>query len=679
MSQWLDQTRALYCWISLDEEHNDLRVFLRYMVTAIERIFPELLGKTRSLLFASELPPIEMLSNTLINELDQAEHIFIVALDDFHIIHSEAIKELIKNLLLFPPQNMHLAILTRRDPSLKISSLRSHNRLTEIRTKDLSFSENEIVELVNKQSLTATGNETIRKLFTLTEGWIIGLRLALMTEKDGEIGLESLQNPEGNMDSIAAFLMEEVLKKQSNEIQLLLLKTSILDRFSRELMDEFIDDEDTKSRTTGGDFIQWLKISNLFLINLDIYEIWFRYHHLFQALLQQQLKLRFSKKEVASFHAIASKWYEKNGFIEEALDQILAAGDEKQAIKIIENHRQAVLNDDGWYILERWIKKVSPEVAHTSPIILLCNAWTLYYQLKLAAIPPFLEAAKALLDKGNHRQSLYGEISFFWGIFLYWGGQHGKSEALLLEATHLITEDYCQASGEAIMYWNLSRHALGKEEAALSDCNRILSRDVLMKAVFESRILGGLMHMSLISGDLSTTLMLAPRLGKMGKESAYVKAFMPYFTGYVHYSWNDMEAAVIQFEQVRENRYIFFTRAAIDAYALLVLTYQALQRIDRANEMMEEFLEFAKETEDESYMSIAQSCKAHLSILRGDLESAKLCQQSMDLSLDGGIMFYWAEIPRITHCRVLVEDGAVESLGKAEEYLKGTGFFESET
>ena len=55
-SQWLEQTKALYTWISLDEDLNDQRIFLFYFRAAIEKILPRVLEKTGALLQASKLP-----------------------------------------------------------------------------------------------------------------------------------------------------------------------------------------------------------------------------------------------------------------------------------------------------------------------------------------------------------------------------------------------------------------------------------------------------------------------------------------------------------------------------------------------------------------------------------------------------------------------------------------------
>ena len=62
--------------------------------------------------------------------------------------------------------------------------------------------------------------------------------------------------------------------------------------------------------------LDWLERSNIFLVALDDRQGWYRYHHLFQQLLQKQLQERMSKDEIAMLHRRASAWFADQGLIE---------------------------------------------------------------------------------------------------------------------------------------------------------------------------------------------------------------------------------------------------------------------------------------------------------------------------------------------------------------------------
>ena len=51
---------------------------------------------------------------------------------------------------------------------------------------------------------------------------------------------------------------------------------------------------------------------------------WFRYHHLFQNLLNRKLKHRFKQESIRVLHINASAWFAENGHVEEAIQHALA-------------------------------------------------------------------------------------------------------------------------------------------------------------------------------------------------------------------------------------------------------------------------------------------------------------------------------------------------------------------
>ena len=74
--------------------------------------------------------------------------------------------------------------------------------------------------------------------------------------------------------------------------------------------------------------------SNLFIIPLDLENRWFRYHHLFRQLLRTQMRRQNRPEEIAALHSRASRWFDENGLIEEALEHAIQAGDADWAAEI---------------------------------------------------------------------------------------------------------------------------------------------------------------------------------------------------------------------------------------------------------------------------------------------------------------------------------------------------------
>jgi LuxR family maltose regulon positive regulatory protein len=173
-SLWLEAWRGPYAWVSLDEEENDLRGFLNYLLAAIRKAFPKACATTYSLMQAPVLPPVSVLSRYLLNDLDQIEDPFILVVDDYHKIHEKAVHDLMTAILTHPPQNLHLMLLTRRDPPLLISALRGRGQMNEIGTYDLQFTAKETaVFLKNTLGLSVDG-KTAAFIQEKLEGWPAG-------------------------------------------------------------------------------------------------------------------------------------------------------------------------------------------------------------------------------------------------------------------------------------------------------------------------------------------------------------------------------------------------------------------------------------------------------------------------------------------------------------------------
>ena len=238
VSSWLEKSKIPYAWVSLSDEDNDLRLFVDILFTSLRKKFPKALRNINNHLETGSLPPLNVLSESLINDLDEIDKEFVLVLDDYHLIRNNQINELINKLLQFPAQQMQLVIITRNDPFLNINSLRAHSRINEIRMADLRFNESEILELLKNIFQTTTSRAISHKLMKQTEGWITGLRLLLLMVKKVEDLNEFLEKIHAINPTTTNFLLEEVISNKPESIRNCILKMSISERFCDELVEE---------------------------------------------------------------------------------------------------------------------------------------------------------------------------------------------------------------------------------------------------------------------------------------------------------------------------------------------------------------------------------------------------------------------------------------------------------
>ena len=87
----------------------------------------------------------------------------------------------------------------------------------------------------------------------------------------------------------------------------------------------------TPPGSTAADFLEELRrATSSRSLSMPATE-WFRYHHLFQELLENELLSVRGPDQVAALHQRASKWFEREGLIDEALKHALAAEDMERA------------------------------------------------------------------------------------------------------------------------------------------------------------------------------------------------------------------------------------------------------------------------------------------------------------------------------------------------------------
>ncbi|MCJ7520278.1 MAG: AAA family ATPase, partial [Anaerolineaceae bacterium] len=237
VSEWIAACNRPVAWLSLEEGDNDPTRFLAYFVAALQTIEPNIGAEMLSALQNPQMPPIELLLTTLLNEITAISHNFVLVLDDYHVIDSKPVDEALTFLLEHLPPQMHLVITTREDPHLPLARLRARSQLTEMRAADLRFTASEAAEFLNQVMGLNLSAEDIAALETRTEGWIAGLQLAAISMQRHQDPASFIKSFTGSHHFVLDYLVDEILEQQSESVQTFLLHTSILDRMCGPLCD----------------------------------------------------------------------------------------------------------------------------------------------------------------------------------------------------------------------------------------------------------------------------------------------------------------------------------------------------------------------------------------------------------------------------------------------------------
>ena len=350
-AEWLREAQRSVTWLSLDEADNDPARFLRYFLASLQVIDKQAGKETGLLLQAPEPPAQEVLMTTLLNELAAISQPFVLAVDDYQIIQTMSIHQLLNFIVERQPGQMHLVLLTREDPHLPLPRLRARGQITEVRQVDLRFTAQESAEFLEDVMGLKISDSDIQALERRTEGWIAGLQLAALSMQGRDDLQEFVQEFSGSNRYVLDYLAQEVFEKQPNEVQDFLLKTSILDQVCASLSNAVT--ERPGSRTV----LETLEQANLFITPLDQSRTWYRYHRLFRDLLRNRLRAQ-DESTLKVLHQRASSWYESNDLIPNAIQHALACADWERALKLFHSASNALIKQGETYTLLNWYNQI---------------------------------------------------------------------------------------------------------------------------------------------------------------------------------------------------------------------------------------------------------------------------------------------------------------------------------
>ena len=332
----------------------------------------------------AQLPPVDVLITPFINDLADLNGPVVLVFDDYHLISNNYVHDIIQFIIDHRPSLLHLVLLTREDPPLALARMRAKGEIIEFRAGALRFSEAETAVFMTGTMKLDIESEVITTLNIATEGWIAGLQLAALSmqgrtpeEIDGFIVDFS-----GCNRYIIDYLVSEVLSNLPKEVSDFLQQTAVLDRLCAPLCNAVTGREDSRQ------LLELLERGNLFLFPLDDQRQWYRYHHLFADALHAEL----SQEEQRSIHQKAARWYEADGYLEDAVAQAIAAFDYREAGRLIYLAASEIFLNGRLKTLISWLDALPDDFIRTNGELALCKMYILYFLGQIETIEPYITA-----------------------------------------------------------------------------------------------------------------------------------------------------------------------------------------------------------------------------------------------------------------------------------------------
>ena len=388
--EWLGvpPTDGGVAWLSLDAADNEPALFWTYVVMALQRVVPDV-GSSALELLVSSPATAELALTTLLNDLAAEPRTVWLVLDDYHLVDNPVIGESVAFLLERLPATVHVVISTRADPDLLLSRWRARGELVEIRAGELRFTPDEAAAYLNGAAGLDLNSDDVAVLEERTEGWIAALQLAVLSLRGRDDVSGFIARFAGDDRYVVDYLVEEVLRHQTDTVRDFLSQTAVLARLTGPLCDA------VTGRDDGGVMLEALERANLFLVALDDQRVWYRYHHLFADVLTARL-LAEQPSRVALLHDRASRWYEDQGLVEEAIRHALAALDFDRAAHLMELAVPLIRRNRQDGMLLGWLRALPDETVRRSPVL------SVFYGY-LLMVAGDLDAAELRLDEAERQ------------------------------------------------------------------------------------------------------------------------------------------------------------------------------------------------------------------------------------------------------------------------------------
>ena len=676
MSLWLDRLNDSYSWFTIDDDCNDLRVFLSYLGEFLKVDKKSRSSDLLEIAEAHELPKINFIIQKVLEAISHSEPAHVFVIDDYHLIQNEDIHSLMNALVKNFSLELKLVVLSRSFAKLNFYKADMYGQLHSIDLNDLKFLPEEIQFLSSEVFRMPVDNKTAQLIYEASEGWIIPIRLILKAYSEGISPNEIIDGIRLQSKEMSEYLLEEVLNFESDEIKEVLMAVSLFERFNLEIISVIISDDDLKTpeekTLVKGQMMDFISRS-LFVITLDNSGTWYRFQELVASFLKIRSSQFFSTKKRNDTIKAVSNYLETSGFLEEALKLNLEYGLITPAIDILVHHRDRYLNLNRFDILEKWLDYFPSEIIGQEPELLLIKMYLCELTSDIDGIKLYSTRLKKLISQSKLPSELsdkyWAEYHCMTSVVDVFNGNLEKGLEKMTLAMNLASKDQTYVLGFCLIYKCMILASFGRQkearimlendrnELSLED-SMLISQNLLAHAFLE--YMSG--NMKALKYEASSILKLA-----MPKDFYAVFTIANYYAAISDYFQNRLETIESYLDV--SIKYKFKSRPGwiLHIYFVKALYLAAEYKDDELLKCMEEMEEYNHALTHHDFSNSIRIMKCELYILQRDITEALNISQKADFEERGVTHRYFC--PRLTRIKLLIFTGGSELLKTAEKLI----------
>ncbi|HTY09158.1 MAG TPA: BTAD domain-containing putative transcriptional regulator, partial [Candidatus Edwardsbacteria bacterium] len=326
---------------------------------------------------------------TLINELVEKrnEELFLL-LDDYHALADDsAVHPALDYFIDHLPATVHVVLASRREPPLSLlAKWRAKRDVAELTREALRFTADEIRGLLGPGATAGISQDELQGLAQQTEGWVTGVQLIVQAAlRDGRTVGETLRTYRTAQGDLFRYFALEIFARERPAAREFLRRSAVLETMDPEACRVVLDARDAAARLAE------LEQGSVFVTVAD--DGTYRYHNLFREFLYDQLTDPAERREL---HGRAAAYFDGKGEPDKAIDHFLRAGQHGQAVRLIGQQRERLINRAQFVLLRSWLDRLPAAAFDEEP-------WLYALQAALCKEQGKLEQAEALYQKAESR------------------------------------------------------------------------------------------------------------------------------------------------------------------------------------------------------------------------------------------------------------------------------------
>lgn len=329
---------------------------------------------------------LETVGFELVDAINQERTPLFILIDDFHVITDPLIQRLVSDVLMQLDDHIHVVLASRSQPLFSLSQFRLEDRLLLINQHDLRLAAVYLPALCSALGVPTPDHAYLKELLHLTEGWIAGIKLALLARQPAHT------HPLApNQTELVSYFADVVFAGLPTAEQDFLLITSIVDSFDVALCQHLL------GNLHSMQLIDTILHKGLFMQAIEEQTGWYRYHLLFKNFLYQRLQQQ-DHRQLATLHLRAAQYFLERGDDESALMHARLAGTDHHYETLLRQSCERQLRLGNFRLLLNHIKSLDAQMLKTDPTLFTPHLAALIFTRQFAQ-------ARYALDTVRQQQS----------------------------------------------------------------------------------------------------------------------------------------------------------------------------------------------------------------------------------------------------------------------------------